>query len=120
MNTTLLRLPMMIMKSHLSEEIQIAAERQAAFFRVLSNSQRVMILWLIAERAQTASEIALATGSSLATTGHHLRILEFNDLVESRREQNDSYYYLADNKITRDCLVFKSKPKEMLMKINLV
>jgi DNA-binding transcriptional ArsR family regulator len=108
------------MKPYLSEEVQISAEQQAAFYRVLGNPQRVLILWLIAERARTATEIALAVEASLTSTGHHLRILEFNQLVEIRREHNNIYYHLADNEITRSCLVIKSKPKDMLMEINLV
>lgn len=108
------------MKPYLPQEVQISAEYQAAFFRVLGNAQRVMILWLIAEQARTANEIALAIGATQVSATHHLRILEFNNLVEMRREHSNVYYHLADNEITRDCLVFKSKPKEMLMKINLV
>lgn len=108
------------MKPYLPQEIQLSAEHQAAFFRVLGNAQRVMILWLIAERARTATEIALAIGATQTSTVHHLRILEFNQLVEIRREHNNVYYHLADNEITRNCLVVKSKPKEMLMEINLV
>jgi DNA-binding transcriptional ArsR family regulator len=108
------------MKPYLPEEVQIPAERQAAFFRVLGNSQRILTLWFIADRARTANEIALAIGASLASTIHHLRILEFSHLVEIRRERNNVYYYLADNETTRNCLIFKDKPKEMLMEINLV
>jgi DNA-binding transcriptional ArsR family regulator len=108
------------MKPYLPQEVQISAEHQASFFRVLGNAQRVMILWLIAERPRTINEIALAIGASQASTGHHLRILEFNQLVEIQREYNSVYCHLADNEITRNCLVLKSKPKEMLMEINLV
>lgn len=108
------------MKSYLSHDVQLSAEHQASFFRVLGNSQRVLILWLLAERARTANEIALAIGASQTSTGHHLRILEFNHLVEIRREHNNIYYYIADNEVTRGCLIFTSKPKEMLMEINLV
>lgn len=77
-----------------------------------------MILWLVSEQARTANEIALAIGSSPSSTLHHLRILEFNNLLVTRSERNIVYYHLADNEITRNCLVFKSKPKEMLMEIN--
>lgn len=108
------------MKTYLPEEVKMSAEHQAAFFRVLGNSQRILILWLIAVQARTVHEVALAVGASQASTGHHLRILEFNHLVEVRREQNNVYYHLTDNEITRTCLVFKSKPKEMLMEINFV
>jgi DNA-binding transcriptional ArsR family regulator len=108
------------MKTYLPEEVKMSAEHQAAFFRVLGNAQRVMILWLIVERPRTINEIALAIGASQVSTGHHLRILEFNQLVEIQRECNSVYYHLADNEITRTCLVFKSKPKEMLMEINFV
>jgi DNA-binding transcriptional ArsR family regulator len=108
------------MKPYLPEEVQNSAEHEAAFFRVLGNPQRILTLWFIADQARTANEIALAIGASPSSTGHHLRILEFNHLVEIRREHNNVYYYLADNEITRSCLVLKNKPKEMLMKVNLI
>lgn len=109
-----------LMKPDLPEGIQKSAEHQASFFRVLGNSQRVLILWLLAEQARTVNEIALAIGASPTSAIHHLRILEFNHLVEIRREHNNIYYYIADNEVTRGCLIFTSKPKEMLMEINLV
>lgn len=106
------------MKSELSEEIQKSAERQASFFRVLGNTQRVLILWLLAEKEHTIAEIAVTIGASSQTTSHHLHILGFSSLVEARGESNDIYYHLVDNELTQNCLVFKNKPNGMTIRVN--
>ncbi len=108
------------MKPDLSEEIQILAERQAAFFRVLGNPQRVLVLWLLAEKGRTANEIALAIGASPQSTIHHLHVLGFNKLVEAWRELHSIYYHLVDNELTRDCLVFRNRPKDILMEVTTI
>lgn len=107
-----------LMKPDLLEGIQISAEHQASFFRVLGNPQRVLILWLLVEKERTIPEIALAIGASSQTTSHHLHILGFSSLVESKREYNNIYYHLVDNELTQNCLVFKNRPKEMSMRVN--
>jgi DNA-binding transcriptional ArsR family regulator len=106
------------MKPDLCEEIQASAERQASFFLVLGNPQRVLVLWLLSEKERALTEIVLAIGASSASALHHLRILEFSHLVEVRREQNLVYYHIAENEKTRNCLVFRNRPKELWMDSN--
>ena len=103
------------MNSHLPPEIQELAERQVAVCRVFSNPQRVLIIWLLAERERTVTEIALAIGASLQSTSQHLHIMGFNNLVESRREHHNIYYHIADNELTKNCLVLANRPKEKLI-----
>ena len=99
------------MKTTLSENIQMLAEDQAAFCKVIGNPQRVMILWLLMEKEMTTNEIALAIGASQQSTTRHLNILEFNKLVKSRREERNTFYRIADNEQTQSCLLFKTRPK---------
>ena len=106
------------MKPYLSEEIQQHAEHQASLYRVLGNRQRVLILWLLAEKERTINEIALAIGASMQTTLHHLRILTFSNLAQSRREQQTITYYQAENELLKNCLVVANRPKEILTKAN--
>lgn len=106
------------MQSDIPQEIQLLAEHQAAFCRVLGNPQRIMILWLLAERERSVSEIALAIGASLQNASQHLRIMGFNNLVEFRREHHNIYYHLAENDLTQNCLTFTNRPKDFRLEIS--
>jgi DNA-binding transcriptional ArsR family regulator len=98
------------MKPALSEEVQELAERQAALYRVLANAQRILILWLLAERERTVTEIALAIGASLQSASQHLRLMGFSNMVESRREHHNIYYHIADNELLKHLLVLANGP----------
>jgi DNA-binding transcriptional ArsR family regulator len=87
------------------------AERQAAHCRVMGNPQRILIIWLLAERERTVTEIAEAIGASLQSTSHHLRILVFNHMVKNRREHQNIFYYLIDNEMVKNCPAVKNSPK---------
>jgi len=66
------------MKPNLSSEIQELAEHQASLCRAFSNPQHVLILWLLAEREQTVTEIARAIGVHTVQKRpgwHHRRLL---------------------------------------------
>ena len=102
------------MKPNISPEIQVLAERQAALCRIFGNPQRVLILWFLADRERTVTEIALAIGASLPGASQHLRIMELSNIVESRRERHNIYYHVADNELLKDCLVLANRPKDKL------
>jgi ArsR family transcriptional regulator, virulence genes transcriptional regulator len=102
------------MDSGFSAEIQALAQRQAALSKVFSSAQRVLILWFLAEKERKVSEIAVALGASLPSTSQHLRLMELNDVLVSRREKQNIYYRLADNDLLRSCLVLANLPKEQL------
>lgn len=105
------------MKPDIPENVQLLAEHQAAFCRVLGNPQRIMILWLLSEKERTVSEIALAVGVSLQNASQHLRIMGLNNLVEYRREHHNVYYHIADNEFTKNCLVFTNKPSDFHLEV---
>jgi len=106
------------MKPNLSSEILELAERQAAHCRIFGNPQRVLILWLLAERERTVTEVALAIGASLQSASQHLRIMGFGNLVEPRRERHNIYYHIADNEMLKNCLIFTNRPEEKCMEIS--
>lgn len=108
------------MESNFSPNIQDLAERQASLCRIFGSSQRILIIWLLAERERTVTEISLAIGATLQNTSQHLRIMEFRNLVESRREHHNIYYHIADNKLLKKCGILASKPKENLPETSLV
>jgi ArsR family transcriptional regulator, virulence genes transcriptional regulator len=105
------------MEPSLPVEIHSLAQRQATLCKVFSSAQRVLILWFLAERERTVSEIAGALGASLSCTSQHLHIMELNDILESRREKQNIYYRLADNELLRSCLVLSNLPKDKLAEL---
>lgn len=97
----------------LSPSIQESAKHQAMLCKVFSSAQRVLILWLLAEREQTVTEIAQAIGASLQSTSQHLRLMELNGIVVWRREHHNIYYHIAETDLLKNCLVLDNKPKDM-------
>jgi DNA-binding transcriptional ArsR family regulator len=105
------------MKPVLPPEIQELAERQAALCKVFSNSQRILILWFLAEKERTVSEIAEAIGASLPSTSQHLRLMELSNVLQSRRERQNIYYHIAENELLQKCLALANRPGGILMGI---
>jgi DNA-binding transcriptional ArsR family regulator len=70
------------------------AERYAEIHRVLANRRRLLILWTLADRELSVSEIAIAIGASLQSTSQHLRLLREHSMVCSRRVGQIVYYRL--------------------------
>ena len=101
------------MKQTLSPEIQGLAERQAMLCKVFRNAQRVLILWFLAEKERTVSEIAEAIGASLPSTSQHLHFMELSNILVSRRERQNIYYRVANNEYLRNCLVLAKRPKKL-------
>ena len=104
-----------LMEPGLSAEIQALAQRQATLCKVFSSTQRVLILWFLAEKEHTVSEIACALGASLPCTSQHLHLMELNGVLESRREKQNIYYRLANNDMLRNSLSLVNLPKEKMV-----
>jgi len=104
-------------QTNVSPEIKQQAERQATHCRVMGNPQRILILWLLAERERTVTEIALAIGASLQSASHHLRILEFSNMVKTRREHHNIFYHLIENELVKNCPALNNNPKIGLKEI---
>jgi len=99
------------MEPGVSAEVQALAQRQAALYKVFSSAQRVLILWLLAEKERTVSEVAAALGASLPSTSQHLHLMELNSILESRREKQNIYYRLAENDLLKSCPVLANMPR---------
>jgi DNA-binding transcriptional ArsR family regulator len=96
-----------------SETLQ-QAERQAAHCRVMGNPHRILILWFLSEGERSVGDIAEAIGASLQSTSHHLRILEFSNMVKTRREHQNIFYHLIDNDLVKSCPALANTPKDPL------
>ena len=88
------------------------AEQQAATCRLFGTTQRVLIVWLLAEGEMTVSEIAVRLGASLSSTSQHLRRLELSHIVESRRQHPNVYYRLGDSDLWHGCRVLSVPPHQ--------
>jgi ArsR family transcriptional regulator, virulence genes transcriptional regulator len=103
------------MKPNLSVEIQEIAERQALLCKIFSSPQRVLILWFLADRERTVSELAGAIGASLPSASQHLHLMELSHILESRRERHNIYFRIANTEILQNCLVLINRPKDQLL-----
>lgn len=63
-------------------------------FKALADKTRQDILELLIEDALNVSDICAEFKTSQPTISHHLQILKNCDLVESRKEGKNIYYYV--------------------------
>jgi len=103
-----------MLKAAISSDVQRLAEHQAMLCKIFSNAQRILILWLLAEKERTVTEIASAIGASLPSTSQHLRLMELSHIVQSRREHQNIYYQIASNDLLNNCLVLTKRPRQHL------
>ena len=69
------------------------------FFKVISDSTRVTILYLLKEEKRNVSEIVALTGMEQSAISHQLRILKDSRLVRSTRKGKSMIYQLDDEHI---------------------
>ncbi len=79
------------------------AGEQAEIFRIFSNEKRILIFWLLLEREMSVNEIAESVGTSIQNTSQHLRLMKSKGILDTRRDGQTIYYYIADNDIGRYC-----------------
>jgi DNA-binding transcriptional ArsR family regulator len=84
-------------------EQKVLAENQAAICSVFANPKRILILWTIADQEKSVSEIASIVGTSLQSTSQHLRLMRERGILNSRREGQTIYYFIAQNEAAEMC-----------------
>ena len=87
-------------------EIRALAENRAEICRVFANAKRVMILWSVAKREKSVTEIAEDIDASLQSTSQHLHLMKERCLLECRREGQTIYYRAAENEMLNKCGLF--------------
>jgi DNA-binding transcriptional ArsR family regulator len=100
-----------------SAEVQLLAQRQAALCKVFSSHQRVLILWFLAEKERTVTEVAAALGATLPCASQHLHLMELKGILQSRRERHNIFYRLAENDLLKNCLVLANMPKKKVIEV---
>jgi len=81
---------------NLELEINLLHERICS---ALGDTTRIMILYLLAEKALFVNEIADTLGAPQSTISRHLRILRERKLVDTEREGTSVRYSLTDIRI---------------------
>lgn len=70
----------------------------ADVFKLLDDSSRVRIFWLLCHCEQCVINISALLQMSSPAVSHHLRILKAYNLIESRREGKEVYYKASNSK----------------------
>lgn len=87
---------------HLSEELQLGMPRSQTFemvsdiFKMMSDSKRVQIFWLLCHCEECVINISALLDMSSPAVSHHLKLLKTSGLIVSRREGKEVYYTAAD------------------------
>lgn len=70
-------------------------------FRMLADSTRLHVLWLLAQGESDVAALTESTGASRTSISQHLAKLRFAGLVVTRREGRHIIYRLADGHLSR-------------------
>ena len=78
---------------------QRTAGRVAELFRAFSDTSRVRLISLLADREMNVGALAEAVGVSESAVSHHLRGLRQMRLVRARKDGRQVYYMLDDDHV---------------------
>jgi len=81
---------------NLEQEIGLLHEKVCT---ALGDTTRIMMLYLLSEKAMCVNEISLALGIPQPTASRHLKVLRERDLVLTSRQGTTVEYSLADTRI---------------------
>jgi DNA-binding transcriptional ArsR family regulator len=84
-------------------ETRALAESQAAVCGMFGNPKRILILWTLADRERSVSQISSTVGTSLQSMSQHLRLMRESGVLDSRREGRTIYYFIANDETGRAC-----------------
>ncbi len=73
----------------------------SGLFKIISDSSRLKILWILFHREDCVINISALTEISSPAVSHHLGILKDAGLIESRRCGKEVYYKASDTEISR-------------------
>ena len=79
-------------------------------FKLLADSSRVRIFWLLCHCEQCVVNISILTDMTSPAVSHHLRQLRDSGLIVSRRDGKEVYYKTAIFKAYRSCRSLTPQP----------
>lgn len=71
-------------------------EKAAEIFKILSDSKRAEILWLLCHCEECVVNIAALLDTTCSLASHHLKILKDAGLILNRREGRETYYTASE------------------------
>lgn len=77
------------------EHVELAAE----VFRMLADSTRVMLLWLLLDRELSVNDLAQGSGRSQSSVSQHLAKLRLARIVQTRRQGNQIFYRIESDHV---------------------
>ena len=78
-----------------------AFETAAEMFKILGDSTRLRIFWLLCHCEECVINLSAMMDMSSPAVSHHLKLLRSDGLVVSRREGKEVYYKAADTPQSR-------------------
>ena len=78
---------------------RLNADKASAILGSLSHPTRLLIVCLLLERERFAGELLDELGSTKGNISQHLRILQAQGHLASRKEANRVYYRIADARL---------------------
>jgi len=78
-------------------------ERRAQICKAFANTSRLKILDLLSGGEHTVTELQDELGAAQANISQHLAILKSAGVVDTRRERNQVYYFLAIPEVRQAC-----------------
>jgi len=100
----------------MEHDLKERAEKRADFCSVFSNANRVLILWALAGKELSVTEIALAIEASLQNTSQHLSLMKDYDILDCRRDGQTIYYRIKDNQFDEFCFLLHQVHDPMELK----
>lgn len=73
----------------------------AQIFKLLGDSTRVRIFWLLCHCEECVINLSAMMAMSSPAVSHHLKLLRAHGLIVSRREGKEVYYKAADTPLAR-------------------
>ena len=99
----------------LKEQLDKAADFQvlADVFKMLADSSRVRIFWLLCHCEECVADISALVSMSSPAVSHHLRQLKDSGLIVSRRVGKEVYYRAAQNDLSELLHIMIEKTMEV-------
>jgi len=83
-------------------------ELHAEFCKMIASPKRLKIIELLAKKELSVSEIAKALKVPHSNVSQHLRVLRSRHIVIARKEGQNVYYRLTNNRLPKICAEIRS------------
>ena len=89
-------------------ENKVILELHAEVCKAFAHPTRLAVLNVLRDKEMTVTDMAQAIGVAKGNLAQHLAILKQRQIVATRREGINVYYYVTDPKIIQACELMRS------------